>query len=169
MTDRLIPVAVILKPHGVRGLIKLRPLVEDTALITDKAGCFCDRQAEPVHVTLKSRANDHYLATLDVITDRTAAEQWHGVTLSIPRDRLPPSSPDDGIYLMDLIGLTATDESGAAVGAVVDVANFGASDLLEIKPDNAASFYVPFTDACVLEADPENAVLVIANFDVFRG
>lgn len=168
-TDKLIPVAVILKAHGVRGLVKLRPLVEDIALISNPAGCFCDRTPTPVRVTLKSRAHDHFLAALDAIPDRTIAEQWHGVVLSIPRSRMPASSDDDGIYLTDLIGMTATDPSGNAVGVVEDIANFGASDLLEIKPAGQKSFYLPVDDNFLVEADPENGVLVIDNFTEFLG
>ena len=51
----------------------------------------------------------------------------------------------------DLIGLKVTDETGAPIGEVIAVENFGASDLIEIQPNGADSFYLPFTDDTVIE------------------
>ena len=52
--------------------------------------------------------------------------------------------------LADLIGCTVVSESGADIGSIVGVPNFGGGDLLEIKPaTGGATAFLPFTRAFV--------------------
>ena len=54
-------------------------------------------------------------------------------------------------------------EIGAALGTVVAVLNFGAGDLLELKPaSGGASVLVPFTRDTVPEVDVEGGRLTLA-------
>ena len=71
----------------------------------------------------------------------------------MPRDRLPPAE-DDEFYHADLVGLAAVTPDGAPLGTVTAVHNFGAGDVIEIKPDGGGEpLLVPFTDAAVPEID----------------
>jgi 16S rRNA processing protein RimM len=50
----------------------------------------------------------------------------------------------------DLVGLVAVTPDGSEFGKIVDVANFGAGDLLDIeRPGEAATVLIPFTDEFV--------------------
>ena len=50
---------------------------------------------------------------------------------------------------------------GAALGTVSAVHNFGAGDILEIKPDAGEPLMVPFTDAVVPEIDMKARRIVV--------
>lgn len=164
----MLAVAKIVRPHGVKGLVRLRPLVTDLSLITDPAGCVCDRHASPVIITLKNAAPPDYLAEIQGVADRNAAALWTGAILSIPRDRLPAPTAPDGLLLHDRIGMLAVDIDGQVIGTVIGVQNFGASDLLDIKPEMGKSFYLPITPDFILDTDVDARRITIANFDVFR-
>ncbi len=168
MQPSSLAVAKIMRPHGVKGLVRLRPLVTDLSLITDPAGCFCDRQADPVQIILKNAAPPDYLAEIQGVTDRDVAALWTGVTLTIPRARLPLPDVPDGLLLHDRIGMVAVDTDGTLIGTVIAIQNFGASDLLEIKPETGKSFYLPITPDYIPETDIPARRMTIANFDVFR-
>jgi 16S rRNA processing protein RimM len=58
------------------------------------------------------------------------------VKLYAPRARLPAPDNADEFYHADLIGLIAIDRIGTNLGTVIAVHNFGAGDLIEIKPVN---------------------------------
>jgi 16S rRNA processing protein RimM len=61
-----------------------------------------------------------------------------------------------------LIGLSAVDARGGKIGVVVAVQNFGAGDLIEVKPDKGdATVLVPFTRDTVPEVDVEGGRLVL--------
>jgi 16S rRNA processing protein RimM len=98
------------------------------------------------------------IARFAEVGDRTAAERLRGLALTVPRASLPPL-PEGEVYWHDLIGLAVVAPSGEALGTVVDVANHGASDILEIERTDGRRVLVPLIEAAVPElADP----LVIA-------
>jgi len=69
---------------------------------------------------------------------------------------------DSAIYYADLIGLVAIDGNGAALGQVVSVQNFGAGDLLELRPAaGGATVLVPFTQEIVPDIDREAGWLLM--------
>lgn len=79
------------------------------------------------------------------IRDRDGAEALKGAELGVARSQLPPPEDEDEFYQADLVGLSALDPAGQVLGRVAAVVNFGAGDLLEIKPSRGESFYLAFT------------------------
>ena len=73
-----------------------------------------------------------------------------------------PARQTDEWYHADLIGLAALSQDGGTVGTVVAVQNFGAGDLLEVKPaQGGATVLVPFTRDTVPEVDVEGGRLTL--------
>jgi 16S rRNA processing protein RimM len=87
------------------------------------------------------------------VHDRNAAEQLTNLKLFVPRERLAPPAADE-FYHADLIGLSAVTAEGAAIGTVVAVHDFGAGDILELRPAaGGTTIMLPFTDAFVPDVD----------------
>ena len=107
--------------------------------LTDKTG---ERTFEIVSLR---QAGKGLIARLKGVDDRTTAEALRGTELFVARDNLP--APADGdFYLADLIGLTAATADGAIIGEVIDAPNYGAGDLIEIKPEaGGETLLIPFT------------------------
>ena len=94
--------------------------------------------------------------------DRSAAEKLTNLKLYISRDLLPPIEEDDTYYHADLVGLAAVTADGATLGTVTAVHNFGAGDLVEIKPqDGGEPLMVPFTETAVPEIDMKARRMVV--------
>lgn len=101
------------------------------------------------------------IARIEGVNDRNAAEALRGVDLYVDRAKLPETDERE-YYHADLTGLAVRDASGAEIGRIVTVANFGAGDLLEIRfKDVKQTEYVPFTDACVPEVNVEAGYAVV--------
>lgn len=155
VSANLICMAEIVGVHGVKGMLKLKVFSETPEKLLDYAPlCDAAGKREFKFLTFQPHQNI-FLATLDDIKDRDAAEKLRGTKLYVPRDRLPRIKDKDTYYHVDLIGLTARGEDGAVVGRIIQVANFGSGDLLEIKPLKGASYFVPFTKAVVPVVDVE--------------
>ncbi|MEN9932583.1 MAG: hypothetical protein RIS17_1156, partial [Pseudomonadota bacterium] len=93
------------------------------------------------------------VARFQGISDRNTAETLRGLTLTVPRCALPPLA-DGEYYIADYLGRAVVDETGAAVGTVKAIENFGASDILDIALANGGSVMVPFVaDVVTEEAD----------------
>ena len=94
--------------------------------------------------------------------DRDAAEALTNIELYADR-ALMPAETEDEFYVADLIGLSAVTVAGERLGEVVDVVNYGAGDIVEVKPPHGGdTLLFPFTKAVVPEIDIPGRRVVIA-------
>lgn len=151
--------AQIADAHGVRGLVKLRLFVEDPGLLD---GTLYKEETgdDTFALTLKNATNKFWIAEVPGINDRDTALALRGTRLYIDRDTLPETN-DGEFYYSDLIGLPAVDADGNDVGKIIDVANFGAGDLLEIKPKGGEAFYLPVSDQTVPDIKSDCVTVLI--------
>jgi len=154
-------VAEIGAAHGIAGEVRLRAFTTDPLAVTQ----FGPLQAEDGHeVTIAAvrPGKDCLIARLAGVGDRTAAERLRNLKLYVPRERLPAIEEPETYYHADLIGLAVVDAAGAALGRVSAVQNFGAGDLLEIKPvAGGPTMLLPFTEAAVPVVDVPGGRVVI--------
>jgi 16S rRNA processing protein RimM len=87
------------------------------------------------------------------VNDRSAAEALVNLDLHIRKADLPPAEEEED-YHSDLIGLAAHLESDELIGEVVNVLNFGAGDILEVRPSGGGdTLLYPFTRAVAPHVD----------------
>ncbi|MES2710700.1 MAG: ribosome maturation factor RimM [Pseudomonadota bacterium] len=155
MTAQRILVGEIGRPHGVRGLVKLRVFLTDPAsistlgVLTDAAG------VQRVTMTLKAEG----LAQIDGVNDRDAAARLTGTRLYVERAQLPATDEDE-FYLADLVGLSAVTEAGAPLGSVRAVEEHGAGAYLVVGEGRGEQL-IPFTRAAVPMVDLDARRLVV--------
>src|SRR5215211_2130896 len=108
------------RPHGVRGLVKLRSFTVDPAAIASY-GPLTDATGERrIALTLVGDG----LARIEGVADRDAAARLTGTGLYVERDKLPLPEEDE-FYLADLIGLGAETTAGEPLGRVRSVEEHG--------------------------------------------
>ena len=146
-------VARIGAAHGVRGEVKLWSFTADPAAVADYGPLETQDGSQRFEIEALRPAKDHFVARIVGIADRDAAEKLRNVELYVPRTRLPKIDEADTFYHADLIGLKAVTQNGDEVGTVSAIHNFGASDLIEIKPPAGEPLLMPFTDATVPKID----------------
>lgn len=151
--NRRIAIGRIGAAHGIRGEVRIKTYGEDPLAIADYGPLQNADGSASYEIVSARLQKSMVVARLKGISDRTAAEKLNGVELFVSRDQLGETDDEDEFYHTDLIGLEACDPQGAPVGKIVAVPNFGASDLLEIAPKGAKSFYLPFTRDFVPEID----------------
>jgi 16S rRNA processing protein RimM len=148
-------------PHGVRGEVRLRSFSADP----DAIAAYGPLETEDGHVVqIESlrRAKDHFVARLAGVADRDAAERLTNIKLYVLRERLPAPDHADEFYHADLIGLAVVDRDGRKLGTVVAVHNFGAGDLIEVRPtDGNTTQMLQFNEATVPVVDLAAGRLVV--------
>lgn len=151
----------IVTAHGVKGLVKVACFGEEPESLEKYGPLFIDEDGpQTVSLRLKSAMKGVFLAEIEGVNDRNAAEALRGTVLYVARDSLP--EPEEGQYYhVDLIGLDAVDPSGEPLGRVISVQNFGADDLLEIAPPGGKTFLVPFLKDFVGDIDLKKKTAVI--------
>jgi 16S rRNA processing protein RimM len=147
-------VAKIGAPHGVRGEVKLWSFTTDPLAVRDYGALESEDGTTRFTIEAIRPAKGHLVARLSGVGDRDAAAKLTNMELYVPRERLPATARDE-FYHADLIGLTAVDTSGTALGTVVAVHNFGAGDIIELQPavGRSATVMIPFTEIAVPEVD----------------
>ncbi len=158
----LVVMGVITNAHGIRGEVKIKSFTEVPEDIAAYGPLLLDNGPRTVEIVQVRPARGVLIARLRGVTDRNAAERLKGCKLKLPRERLPDPEDEDEFYHADLIGLKAETAAGEAVGTVVAVQNFGASDLLEIRPaTGGATFFLAFTRANVPVVDIAGGRVVV--------
>jgi 16S rRNA processing protein RimM len=152
--------------HGVRGEVRLRSFTADPGAI-GHYGPLETEDGRVVRIESLRRAKDHFVAQLAGISDRDAAERLTNVKLYVPRERLPEPDEPDEFYHADLVGLAVVDRAGAPRGTVVAIHNFGAGDLIEVKPtEGNTTQLLPFDEATVPEVDLAAGRLVVVEPEI---
>ena len=147
--------------HGLRGQVRLHSFTSDPTAIAEY-GPLETKNGRVLEIEELRPAKDHFVARLAGIRDRNAASALTNEKLYVPRERLPQTESPDEFYHADLIGLAAVDQTGRTLGTVVAVHNFGAGDLIEVKPPNGGSTeLVPFDMTHVPEVDIASGRLIV--------
>ena len=146
--------------QGLKGEVRLRSYTQDPEAIAHY-GALEDEQGRAIEIERVRVTPKALVARIKGVTTREGAEALTLTKLYIERARLPEREEDEW-YHLDLIGLAAVARDGVEIGSVVAVHNFGAGDLIEIKPAGGGeAMMVPFTDAAVPEIDVAAGRIVV--------
>ncbi|GLK80463.1 ribosome maturation factor RimM [Methylopila turkensis] len=162
-SPRLVQIGVIGAAHGVRGEVRVKAFTADpTSLKAYKPVTTADGARAFTVAALRRLKDDMVVVRFKGVDTREQAEALNGVGLFTPREALPPAEDEDEFYWADLIGLRVEDMSGAVVGEVASVQNFGADDLLELRlAGSRRTVYAPFTREVVPVVDVAGGRVVI--------
>ncbi|MEM5583338.1 ribosome maturation factor RimM [Roseibium sp. AS2] len=148
--DRKVLMARIGAAHGIRGEVRVKPFGSDPLSFADY-GTLVTKDGSRSFEVEKVRVQKTVVITrFKGLTDRNQAEELNGVELYISRDQLPEPEEDE-FYYSDLTGLAVIDQGGETLGKIAAVQDFGAGDLLEVRPQRGNTFYIPFTKDFVPE------------------
>ena len=78
--------------------------------------------------------------------------KWKGRDVAVPRSALPKPRKGE-VYLADLVGLEVVSVSGAVLGRVVAIEDYGAHPLMRIAPGGGEARLVPFVEPIVRAVD----------------
>jgi 16S rRNA processing protein RimM len=154
-------VAQIGAAHGIKGEVRLRSFTADPEAITSYGPLETEDGSLTLEIEALRAARDHLVARLKGVRDRNAAERLANTRLYVARARLPEPAADE-FYHADLIGLTVEGRDGTALATIVAIHDFGAGDLLELRPlDGRGTVMLQFTAETVPVVDIDGKRVVI--------
>ncbi len=167
--DEWVPLAVVGRPHGVRGELRAHPFNRDSDLLLDLDEVLVrftegDRKGEQHEVSLDSarQGNDAILIKLVGVDDRDAADDVKGAELCVRRGDFPKLEEGE-FYACDIIGADAVLE-GKVVGRVEAFTSYPSVDILLIASDRGR-YEVPLVDPYVDEVDSVNGRVVLRTLE----
>jgi 16S rRNA processing protein RimM len=157
------------KAHGLRGDVTINVRTDEPerrfasgAVLEVEAPAGSATKLRTVTVASSRWHSSVLLVRFEEIPDRNAAEAARGIVLhaALPLDA-SPDDPDE-FYDHQLVGLTAYDPDGVALGEVTGLVH-GAQDLLAIRATDGRDTLVPFVKALVPEVDVAGGRVVVAD------
>ncbi len=155
--------------HGIKGEVRVKAFGDPEAL--GDYGSLRAKDGRKFKIVRMRPAKAVLVVKFKGVNSRDEAEALNGLELFVDRSALPDDIDEDEFYITDLIGCDVLDESGEHIGALMNVADFGAGDLLEISPLLPSGglggelWYLPFTRANVPVVDLEKHAISIRRPD----
>jgi 16S rRNA processing protein RimM len=162
----LVELAVVIRAHGLRGELLLKPFNPDSTLL---------EQVE--RVLLKSRAGEltalpvraarphsgHVRLSLAGVDSREQAEALRGSLVCVTRAELPALAEDE-YYLMDLVGLRVCTREGREVGRVDELLEYPSVHCLVVHGEDGTR-EIPNLERYVVEVDFAGGRVLVDNLD----
>ena len=158
MNEHLL-LGVIVKPQGLKGEVKLRHETGDVSrFLTLRDALIKQANAmTPIRVLSARLSGADVYLTLEGVDDRDAAETLRGAELYVDRAHARPLAGGE-VFIADLIGLTAVDTQGRAIGTLTDVLQPGGADVLVFSTPEGPMM-APHLKKLVKEITDEKIVL----------
>ena len=151
-----IQIAKILRPHGVKGAVKISASLTDIPFSIFKK-VYLGKSRIPSKITKVMPLNGFYSVMLDTIKTCDEAEKYRNQPIYIEREEY--SVFDDMVLTSDYIGVEVKTKEGEYIGIVVDVDNYGSADILSINC-GGTTYMVPMIED-TLQFDKDNKVFII--------
>jgi 16S rRNA processing protein RimM len=150
--EDLVTVGRVGKPHGIDGSFFVEGGSESAERFAQGATLLVDGAPAEI-VGSKRGAGGRFVLKLD-------RECPRGATLAVRRGELPDPG-EDAYYVFQLVGLAVEEEGGRSLGAVAEVENLPANDVLVLD----SGLLLPLVESCVLDVDlAAGRVLVARGF-----
>ncbi len=164
-TAEWVLVGEITAPFGVRGQVKMRPLMDKPEALQKMPRVilrYKDGREVPHRIADVRRHQEVVVLTFAGITERDGAETLRGGLLLIPKSDLPPLEPD-AYYEGQLLGLQAVTESGKDLGRIEQVHFYPANDVYE-----TAVAMIPAVESVIVQVDLPGGRIVVRDIAGLR-
>ena len=164
--DEWVPLAVVARPHGVRGEVRLKLYNEDSNVLLEQDEVLvrlADGQSHEVSIDAARRANEAILLKFYSVDDRDRAEELRGAEICVRRGAFPPLG-DGEFYACDVKGAKARFADGTEVGVVRDMVEYPAAMVLVVDTADG-EIELPLTDAFVSGVDVAKGLVSVVTVE----
>ena len=134
MLSEYLLIGQVLRPQGIKGLVKVRPDTDDPERFLDLKSLYIKvgEAYQEISVEDISVREDGVYLRLNGVSDRTAAERQRGLMLYVDRAHAVQLGENE-TFICDLIGCRVMDLQGNELGTLTDVLQPGGNDVYVIK------------------------------------
>jgi 16S rRNA processing protein RimM len=159
----------ILRPHGVRGELRVRVLTDYPERIThlDTVYIGNDPDADAVSrfpIEALRMHQNYLLLKLEGVDDREAADQLRQLFVMVDLENAVPLEEDE-LYLFQLIGLHVETDSGQLLGKISEVLETGANDVYVVDSPTYGEILIPVLPDTIVHTDLDAGTIVVHLLD----
>lgn len=160
------PVARIIKPHGVKGELKLLPIkpVFSQLLLNQKQ---FKTENNKLKVSFLKEHKQGFIAKFADIDDMDAAEELRDVELLIETKKVLTFFKEEGLFFSEQwIGYRVEDEKKKSLGIVDNILYTGANEVLVVL--GKEEVLVPVISEFILEVDDEKQIIKVVKPEYYK-
>jgi 16S rRNA processing protein RimM len=170
--SKKILIAKVISAFGIKGEVKM-VIYSDNHLNIEKYSLF-NAKGEAIKVKISNKnktvigtssGDPIVIAKIDGVNDRNASELLRNSEIFVERKDLAPTKKNE-FYYSDLVDLDVIDVNSKKVGKVINVLDYGAGGIIEIKfLDNQIENF-PFKNEIFPEVDLEKNFIRIEEIEI---
>ncbi|NLG24503.1 MAG: 16S rRNA processing protein RimM [Clostridiales bacterium] len=162
MVSAHLAVGEILRPQGIRGEVKVRPLTNDPNRFWQLERAFFKRgdRMEQVSVSVSRVDGSGVYLTIGGVGDRDGAEKLRGELIYVSRADAV-ELPEDAEFICDLVGLRGRDDRGRDIGELAEVLQPGSADVYVFRGP-LGEVLVPALKTVVLRVDIDAGEMLLS-------
>lgn len=126
-------------PYGVKGWVKITTYTDEIQGVFDYSPWLLGDELKEYTVDQWRTHNKGVVAKLIGVESRDDAESIKNLEISIKAEQLPQLAGDD-YYWRDLVGMQVVTEQGYDLGAVKELFETGANDVMLVKANSNDAF-----------------------------
>lgn len=155
----------ILRPHGVRGELRMRILTDYPERINKLKTVYVGTDTESADIreyhVQHMRMNQNYgLLKLAELDDRDQADLLRALYVMIPIEKAVPLEEGE-FYLYQIIGLSVQTAEGQVIGTIREVLETGANDVYVVESQQYGEVLIPVTEEIIIKTDIQAQVVTI--------
>ena len=160
--NKKIPLGEILKPHGIKGELKILFYNEESKSLQKDQKVFLESPQKNIieykieRIFYSFRKNRIKFFDINTIDD---ADDLRGYIVNVDRNDLPKIN-DSEYYLIDLVGYSLIDNSNTNYGKVIEVLTLPANNVLNVSKDDK-EYLIPIIDDIILNIIHDSKNIVI--------
>lgn len=161
MLKQYLPACQPVTTHGVRGELKVRLEVDDTAFLKQCRHLYRDAAGSgAIRVTGVRPMGQLALLTLEGVDSMDAARPYVGKTLYFDRNEV--KLPKGAVFISDLLGCEVRDAAdGRVYGTITAVNHPGAQDIYTVKNAQGKEYLFPAVPAFLAEKRVEEGYVTV--------
>lgn len=159
--DSLLLIGKVIRPHGLRGLVRIWSYARSEASFLDAERVFLRSVSGEIReflVTSVKPLKNILLMRLEGIDSAGDVEKYRDAEVFISKETL--SREDDEFFWYEILGLRVYLETGEYLGAVSRIMSQGGNDIYVVKDGNK-EILIPATYEVVKEIDLENGKMIV--------
>ena len=163
LSDYLL-IGVIVKPQGINGQVKIKPITDDPNRFIPLNSLFAGQPEDPQPVLVQIEditvREGFVYASVDHSITRDQAEKQRRLQLYVKREEAVILQEDRN-FITDLIGCCIIDSKGIEIGKLIEVLQPGANDVYVIKLNNQKVMMLPALKIVIPKVDIDKKLIFI--------
>jgi len=156
----LVHVGYFGKPFGLKGDIKIIMNIIEFDTIKYMGPYLLNEKGLIWNFQYLKIRKEKLIGKFQDCNSRNCVEKFNGKKIFINKNNLPKIKKNQ-FYVFDLINCKVKTINNNLLGSIINIDNFGAGNLINIKKTNNQSFYIPMNEDNIVKIDTKKRLVIV--------